>query len=770
MILMDILARIGAERSIDMLYQLIMSLYAGWWILILIAIGGLALFWAEPRREFLEKIEKGAKLTVLRGGGDRLSFIERMNRALISGLGLGPTGELLRDYLPRPEDRAMREKVAEIRRQHHPKGVLLSAPPAAGKTRSALELIADIDPALVVVWQRGYKLENHPALPVWKGEAVILADDLALGANQDEPGLPFFLSHLAGRCARGLIIATAREERTPREVRELAVYHLPIVSKKEVLPLAQAVARHESERLGKKVSIETILRRWNGHPGSLVAGFDAMRALYEELPPEPRAFLQTLRQMWQAGVRSLSLERAWACYGDLWENKPDNLAQNEILRNLEKKGFISRKEDHQISVYEGYLDEVISLPENLPDAEQRLWRGFEERGDGQAFQEIGDAWSQEHSPAYQSNPQACLSKAIEAYERALIYRTAERAPLDYAMTKNYIGNAYARLAGYQEPVENLGKAIAAYERALVYRTAEHSPLDYAATQNNLGSAYLKLAEHRDPEANLKRAIAAYEKALVYRTPERAPLDYAGTQNNLGLAYALLAEQREPVENLGKAIAAYRRALVYRTAERAPLDYAMTQNNLGNAYADLAWYQEPAENLGKAIAAYEQALEHYTAKTTPLHHAQTVKNLARAHRDRAWHFIQQGELDLAQKDCARAEELDPENPYTHGRWGQLHHARQEYAQAVERYRKAAALHDDPTEFNFDLALPLLCLGQVEEAVAAIRGRLAAHACPSDLESMLPDFEKLAEEQPDLEGVEAALVLLREARERCREEAE
>ena len=39
--------------------------------------------------------------------------------------------------------------------------------------------------------------------------------------------------------------------------------------------------------------------------------------------------------------------------------------------------------------------------------------------------------------------------------------------------------------------------MAAYEAALVYYTAERAPLDYAMTQNNLGNAYRDLAEIED---------------------------------------------------------------------------------------------------------------------------------------------------------------------------------------------------------------------------------------------------------------------------------
>lgn len=269
-LLRDTLAKIGAENSVEMAYQFITSLSAGWLLLIWLAYGALARIWGEPRRKFLHEIEDTAHLTLLRGGGDRISFITRMNLALNSGLGLGPTGKLLTDYLPRSEDEAIRKKAGEIYLAQQPKGVLISAPPASGKTRSAMELITHLDPAMVIVWRRGYSLETHPALPVWKGKLAILADNLEFGASVGEAALPLFLNYLAQRCPRALIVATARQERTPSDMRELAVFHLQEVPLQALLPLAQAVARHESELLEKKRSsredFET-LRRPPWQPG-----------------------------------------------------------------------------------------------------------------------------------------------------------------------------------------------------------------------------------------------------------------------------------------------------------------------------------------------------------------------------------------------------------------------------------------------------------------------------------------------------------------------
>ncbi len=216
-----------------------------------------------------------------------------------------------------------------------------------------------------------------------------------------------------------------------------------------------------------------------------------------------------------------------------------------------------------------------------------------------------------------------LQKAIAAYQQALIYRTPDTAPLDFAMTQNNLGAAYDDLAQLEDCATNLQKAIAAYQQALIYRTPDTAPLAYAQTQNNLGNAFANLAQLEDSQTNLQKAIAAYQQALVYRTSESVPLDYARTQNNLGTAYADLSQMEDRKNNLQNAIAAYQKALIYWTPDTAPLNYAMTKANLGVAYRDLGekdqaiacWheaekyfrqmgYVRDADNMLRAIAAVE----------------------------------------------------------------------------------------------------------------------------------------------------------------------
>jgi tetratricopeptide (TPR) repeat protein len=104
-----------------------------------------------------------------------------------------------------------------------------------------------------------------------------------------------------------------------------------------------------------------------------------------------------------------------------------------------------------------------------------------------------------------------------------------------------------------------------YRLALLERTRDRVPLEWAMTQNNLGVALATLGERQRNVAPLEEAIAAFQQALLEQ--ERVPLEWAMTQNNLGETLTSLGERQNDTGRLEEAIAAYRQALLERTQER-----------------------------------------------------------------------------------------------------------------------------------------------------------------------------------------------------------
>jgi tetratricopeptide (TPR) repeat protein len=138
-------------------------------------------------------------------------------------------------------------------------------------------------------------------------------------------------------------------------------------------------------------------------------------------------------------------------------------------------------------------------------------------------------------------------------------------------------------------------AIAIFREALDELSRERAPENWAMVQNDLGNALVRLGERESGTARLEEAVSAYRAALEEHKRERVPMKWATTQNNLGVALQTLGERGTGTSQLVEAVEAYRKALEERTRERTPLEWAMTQNNLGTALQFLS--QRKVERLG-----------------------------------------------------------------------------------------------------------------------------------------------------------------------------
>jgi len=650
------------QFSIDLRQLAPHGLWIGFVLFLIWAVGR----WATPRARFWKELEtRGIRVV---WDGEERDFRERLDEAMGFSLGRGPSECILPYYVSRPEEanvlRILEEKVWT-----HPKvgyGVVIAGPPVAGKTRTAMELVIRLNLPFVLVWPRGKK-EGTPffpgkvALPVRR--AVVLADDLPLSPGGEGPSIPKELRDLLSACPGLALIATAREDRIPPDVRGVAVVRLREMNWNEDLEaLARVVAHAEQAKDPKEVR-----SRFTGHPGSLVAGLDRFHQRYKQLSKEigrvlgvpesarrdhlgeiGRRFLQAARALWDLGVRTLTLERIWAVVEKARGGTVAAADRSDVQSALEKLAFLRVEREKQLEVlrfYEGILTEVIRPRKEW---EETAWETLRERGDAEAFVEIGRTWSEEYSPAYHASPSEALKKAIKAYEEAMRFWTWDVDPCRFSETQNNLGKVYIRLSYYENPIENLQKAIAAFEQALRFRTPDKASLEYAETQNNLGFAYTQLAEHK-PRESLQRALMAYEKALSVLTSEHS--DYAKTKSNLGVVYWFLAKRVESSkENLKRAIKAYNEALNLLKPEEYPLDYAITMMRLGVAYRNLAEHEEPKENLERAIAAYKEALRFVTPEFAPMTYAGVQNNLAVAYRKLSAHEDPVGNLNRAITAC------------------------------------------------------------------------------------------------------------------------
>src|SRR3954451_25029629 len=116
-----------------------------------------------------------------------------------------------------------------------------------------------------------------------------------------------------------------------------------------------------------------------------------------------------------------------------------------------------------------------------------------------------------------------------------------------------LGSALRVLGWRESGTGRLEESVAPDRAALLERTRERVPLDWAVTQSNLGSALQALGWRESGTGRLEEAVAAYRAALLEYTRERVPLRWAVSTGSQGVALMLLAERRDDAKMADVAV-------------------------------------------------------------------------------------------------------------------------------------------------------------------------------------------------------------------------
>jgi CHAT domain-containing protein len=232
-------------------------------------------------------------------------------------------------------------------------------------------------------------------------------------------------------------------------------------------------------------------------------------------------------------------------------------------------------------------------------AETLLTDNFQQRKrTAYAFNEFGDLIAQFPS----DQPWLNLEISIAAYQQALIVRTREAMPVEWAQTMNQMAMVYRkRIKG--DKAENFEKSIELYNQALQIRTRRDFPDQWAMIHHNLGNAYLTFVRSNDTpieailssnqdqqftdsqiqnerSKKLEKAISHYNLALEIRTHEHSPIQYARSRSSLGQVYIIRIEG-DRIENLKLAISALKDALqIFQTTNNSAEEIAARSNLIG----------------------------------------------------------------------------------------------------------------------------------------------------------------------------------------------
>jgi hypothetical protein len=165
--MVDLWKKLIGENSASALSTLLQSFPAGWVLLsliILVVWGLIVVFWAWKQHRFFKLVQE-AGIKIVPGPGRRSSFFDRLQKTGVSGLGLGPTARLLPIYVTRKEDALLRKRISAYKKERLNFGILITGIATSGKTRTAMELIADVTPTLVFVWPRALSISTGLNVP-----------------------------------------------------------------------------------------------------------------------------------------------------------------------------------------------------------------------------------------------------------------------------------------------------------------------------------------------------------------------------------------------------------------------------------------------------------------------------------------------------------------------------------------------------------------------------------------------------------------------------
>jgi tetratricopeptide (TPR) repeat protein len=520
-------------------------------------------------------------------------------------------------YFERPIDKDIRENLEKN------ENILVIGNPLAGKTRAIFQALKTLkEPFDVIVPKVGNVDLAEFRIPIhlnWRRKTLVLFDDLDKFVEEEH-----FLHILNMFDERKVtIIASCRSGPEYDNLRKKMKEEQLDLFFVRTLEIA-TISRDDAEKIGQETA-EPIPPHFDGNIGSIFLHLHVMESRFRECNEVEKCFLKATKRLYYAGIYEERQIFGIALIKKVckWKGiEKEEYEWDEVLEGLKKKGFFFEVDRNRIQVEETFLESVI-------EGEVQMLPNFYEMIE--IFPDIPDALfdiglEASHKGEFNLEKAKFQRVAIYANQQAILVYSLEKFPMDYAKTKNNLGNDYRTLAEVEDKASNCKNAINAYKQALLIRTLEKFPMDYARTQNNIGAAYQMLAEVEDKASNCKNAINACKQALLIRTLEKFPMQYAKTQNYLGAAYRLLAEVEDKASNCKNAIKAHEQALLVYSLEKFPMDYAGTKNNLGNDYGTLAGVEDKASNCKNAMKAYKQALIVYTEAKFPLQYRMVKHNI------------------------------------------------------------------------------------------------------------------------------------------------
>lgn len=221
-----------------------------------------------------------------------------------------------------------------------------------------------------------------------------------------------------------------------------------------------------------------------------------------------------------------------------------------------------------------------------------------------------------------------LTRAVNAFEAALIVVTETDYPHYWAFTKSNLGAALQERGlqvGGWEGLNQIADGVNAFRASVGVFNISTEPDEHAGMLNNLGNGLINESRNTKGKRGselLAEAIDVFRTALSIRADLATPLRWAMTQDNLGNALSYQGSRtggEEGAKLLAEAVTAYLATLRVYTEAEHPVQWAITQNNLAIAELAIADHEtcaDPRSHLEAALAHVGKALQVFDPEHMP----------------------------------------------------------------------------------------------------------------------------------------------------------
>ena len=371
--------------------------------------------------------------------------------------------------------------------------ILIVGKPLAGKTRAIYQNLKELEKVCyVLVPKDGARLDEIiiPKLRFSKGRKVIVLDNFQNFLERDRPdkketAIREFIFKLSDK---NIQIITSCRSGFELALLEHKIDISSIIKSTENIVKITELEEDEAKKIVKEEWNKfSFSEEFDGTIGSLILPLNEMKNRFNNANESEKNILVALKMLYITGIyseRGLFLTDRIKLLCSTGNLKVSEGNFKECLSSLETKEFIEIENYDEVRAKDVYLEKIVKS---------------KYRDDFEIFADIMDT--------FKKDPEALFMCGIRAYDISLV---------DIKRPKY------------------LGISITAFEEALRVYTLKDYPIDYAMTKNNLGNAYGTLAEVKDKEGNCSKAITAFKESLKVFTEIDYPVLNESVKRNMEL--------------------------------------------------------------------------------------------------------------------------------------------------------------------------------------------------------------------------------------------